>query len=38
MPVYILIVVDTRYFIVKSFNEENVLRCIEDVSFLAAFN
>lgn len=24
--------IDTRYFIVKSFNEENVLNCIEDVS------
>lgn len=23
---------ETRYFIVKSFNEENVLRCIQDVS------
>jgi len=23
---------DTRYFIVKSFNEDNVLNCIEDVS------
>jgi hypothetical protein len=24
--------IDTRYFIVKSFNEENVLNCIQDVS------
>jgi len=28
---------DTRYFIVKSFNEENVLNCIEDVSPLSLF-
>jgi YTH domain-containing protein 1 len=34
-PFYFLIsvltVIDTRYFIVKSFNEENVLNCIQDV-------
>jgi hypothetical protein len=27
--------IDTRYFIVKSFNEENVLNCIQDVSPLS---
>ena len=25
--------IETRYFIVKSFNEENVLKCIDDVSY-----
>ena len=30
--VYLLTGADTRYFIVKSFNEENVMKCMEDVS------
>jgi len=31
-PTVVDLEAETRYFIVKSFNEENVLRCIQDVS------
>jgi hypothetical protein len=29
---------ETRFFIVKSFNEDNVLRCVEDVSLISTFD
>lgn len=32
VEVSLLTEADTRFFIVKSFNEENVIKCIEDVS------